>query len=85
MCFADEKEPAEEEELDDIDGSYKVIKSPGFTENMYSHYWDIAVRRLGELDLSRHSVSWQVGAGGITGWLVYFRIFKVHNCGELKL
>ncbi|XP_028405620.1 FUN14 domain-containing protein 1-like [Dendronephthya gigantea] len=67
----DEKKPAEDEELDDVDG-YKVIRVPGFGKDTY---WDVAVRRLGELDLSRRPVYQQVGAGGITGWFVG-NIFK---------
>ena len=62
-CFLDEKRPAEDEE--DGKDVYEIIQSPGVQGN---NYWDVAVRKLGDLDLSRRPVYQQIGVGGITGW-----------------
>jgi hypothetical protein len=63
LCFVDEKRPAspaQDEELED--DAYEIIRIPDKT------YLDIAVQRLGQLDLSRRPVYEQLAVGGFTGW-----------------
>ena len=63
ICFLDEKLPSQEEDIED--GSFEIINSPGLQDDKY---WEVAVKKLGELDLSRRPVYQQLGVGGVTGW-----------------